>query len=643
MARSDLIALTDEGLVQLSNAGLVKRAVRELAAGSGPAIAEAADGTIEARFSDGTLTRLTPGQGLADASCTCPSSGVCRHRIMLAVAYRAEATGPYAPATPNWSPAALDPGVFEATLAPSTKAELSRLMASRHTVRLEYGQTPTAHLPMASVRFLVPDDLSYARCDCVEGQRCAHIALAIRAFQAADGGRETAIGGSHAADSGGSREMLREACDAVVSRLIEAGITAGPAAYEQSLAAAHRHAEALGAAQMLLVLGALREQIEAYESRSARYDERAVLRLAAEIFARTRAGDAASALGLGEPFETAMGKSRLVSLGARLRQEGTDIRASILLADSDMGATMLIEKLFSPLPADRDTFQASVVRRQMAPGLPVAGIGRGQILTSVARRRADGLLGLGSGSGGRTQVMPRDAVFAFPRPLATTRLADVADALSARPIALLRPRRLCDAVHVFEVEAVLGQSWAPGRQIWEAAVRLKGDGGTLYLEREFDAGAPGATGVLAAALDGAWGALRQVAGPVRMESGALVCTPWSLSADRFIVPDLDVAEEQASVISAAMDAPSDLLDETERLLSGVLHAGSRARSAVDALAASLHARLDGAGYRAMAEQLSLWRQAPAADHTDFCRAAIWLLTVQESRAWNQPTSNDRIE
>ncbi|WP_460021933.1 SWIM zinc finger family protein, partial [Methylobacterium phyllosphaerae] len=91
MARPDLRALTDDGLVQLANAGLVKRALREVAAGQGPALAEAEDGTVEARFADGTVTRLGPGRPPGEASCTCPASGMCRHRVALVVAYRAAA------------------------------------------------------------------------------------------------------------------------------------------------------------------------------------------------------------------------------------------------------------------------------------------------------------------------------------------------------------------------------------------------------------------------------------------------------------------------------------------------------------------------------------------------------------------------
>ena len=88
MARADLLALTDDGLIQLANAGLVKRGLRELAEGVTPALSEAADGTLEARFADGVVTRLAAGKAPGQASCTCPSTGMCRHRVSLVLAHR---------------------------------------------------------------------------------------------------------------------------------------------------------------------------------------------------------------------------------------------------------------------------------------------------------------------------------------------------------------------------------------------------------------------------------------------------------------------------------------------------------------------------------------------------------------------------
>lgn len=640
MTRSDLIALTDDGLTQLSNGGIVKRSQRDLAADAGPVLDVAGDGTIEARFSDGTLTRLATGKELADASCTCPSSGVCRHRIMLAMAYRDSQTADTATSAPEpvgWNPATLDLDGFESTLGPSAKAELTRLMTARHTVRLDYGQAAAAHLPMASVRFLVPDDLGYARCDCVQGRGCVHVALAIRAFRAADGAGEAGIGGETGPKTAVDTTSLAMACEEVVAKLLDVGVLAGMAGHAQQLEHCRRQAELLGASQVLLVIDALIEQVEAYEARSARHDERAGLRLATELLARVRASDTAMALGLGEPFETAMAKTRLVSLGARLRQEGDDISASVLLADSDTGATMLMEKLVSPTPNEVD-FHSSVLRRQFGAGLPVQGVGRGQILTSVARRRADGLLALGSGTGGKTQVMPRDGNFSWSTPLMASRTDNVIRDFAERPLSLIRPRKRVDDVHVFEVEAVLGQSWSAGTQYWQAAVKLANDGGTLHLEREFDSGAPAAPGILSAAFEGRWGEVRQIAGKVRLEDGVLVCEPWSISADRFIVPDLDALDDQAALTPPqAMAGQSGLLDDVERLLSGAIHAGGRARGSRQAIGKPLAAKLAAAGFGTLSARLGQWLNAtPDTETASFRDVAIWLLTLKETRE-SQPT------
>lgn len=111
--------------------------------------------------------------------------------------------------------------------------------------------------------------------------------------------------------------------------------------------------------------------------------------------------------------------------------------------------------------------------------------------------------------------------------------------VTERAQGFLRPRDRLDAFHLFDVGEVLGQAWSPGAQIWQAAEELPGDGGRLHLARSYDRAAPGALGLLAAAFDGACGPVRQVAGPVRIEAGMLLCEPWSVGADRLVVPDLD--------------------------------------------------------------------------------------------------------
>ena len=86
--RLDLLELTPEALMALANPGFVKRALKDIAAGELPKIEEEADGTVRAHYSDGQCTSMPLGRPLRDAACSCPASGLCRHRVMLVLAYQ---------------------------------------------------------------------------------------------------------------------------------------------------------------------------------------------------------------------------------------------------------------------------------------------------------------------------------------------------------------------------------------------------------------------------------------------------------------------------------------------------------------------------------------------------------------------------
>ncbi|MET0423530.1 MAG: hypothetical protein ABW046_06625, partial [Actinoplanes sp.] len=77
--RADLLALTPGTLAELTNRGLVKRAVRELER-EAPELSEDAGGVVRAVFPDGTITELPPG-GLEAGKCGCGALGVCRHVV----------------------------------------------------------------------------------------------------------------------------------------------------------------------------------------------------------------------------------------------------------------------------------------------------------------------------------------------------------------------------------------------------------------------------------------------------------------------------------------------------------------------------------------------------------------------------------
>ncbi len=101
--REDLLHLSPEALSHAANAGIVKRAQRELAAGYRPQLTVDAQGTLDAAFDDGVCCQWPQGVPIRDVRCSCGAGGVCRHRVIAALAYREFATasvGNEAAATP---------------------------------------------------------------------------------------------------------------------------------------------------------------------------------------------------------------------------------------------------------------------------------------------------------------------------------------------------------------------------------------------------------------------------------------------------------------------------------------------------------------------------------------------------------------
>lgn len=622
ISRPDLVALADDALIQLANAGLLKRALRDQADGKSPTLDETADGVLVARFSDGVVTRLAPGKTPLEADCSCPASGMCRHRIGLVVAYR-DAHRSAAAAPQDWDPGALDLDALENALDADERANVAKLRRGGVHIRLARGTTPAAALPMANVRFLAPDDAKYARCDCARGGGCAHIVLAVEAFRCANGANEATIGETPRVDAS---DGLMAACDALISRLLAEGTTAGVAAHGPTLDRALEEARSFGAAWLVLALEALEEQIVAYEARSARYDSAEMLSLIVELYARPRARSA-SALGFGEPIETAMAKTRLVSLGARILRRGRELDASIMLVDSDTGAPMLMRKTFA-LAANGGPIEPAVSKRSMLRGVRLDALARGQALSSTAKRRADGVVTFSGAARDKTSLMARGPSMRAPGPVFVESLAPLREEIANRPPLFIRPRNLVQDFHVLRITEILGHIWEPSEQIWRGAVTLP-DGERLKLERRWDAGAPQAIDILSRALDS--GDLREIAGVLRFVDGDAVCDPWSLSSSgRFIVPDVDDAKALTPSPVAHRETDGDAQRAACAFLSRALHGGvKRIAHDFEKDGAEVLRGLVDSGWAQTAERVENWLRNPR-DAGAFSRAAILVETLRDT-------------
>lgn len=615
--RADLLALTPEGVAALANLGLVKRAQKEIAEGKGPALAEDETGVVTGTFGDGAIARLLPGKSLRETPCSCGATGVCRHRVATALAYRAfhgsgaviaEEVAAYgsgeAPATAE--PTAWSPGsCVDATLLSrlGTRALDRAREAARNGVTVEVlrGAVPAAQLPSCTVSFHVPGELAYTRCDCAAGQDCEHVALAVWAFREADrrdpssprlvvdvrearperaAGAATAATAAGAAPFAGLDDVERLAREVLLAGVVHAGPSLA-----QRFALARDGVRRESLTWPLTALEDLEELLEAYRARSARYHAAAATDLLAELAARPRAVRSGGevppgfVLGQGEALETKLDHLRLVSLGARVEADGKQRDVSVFLADPDAGTVLVLGKRLSFGDGEEPPPAHELLSRRIAPGATLGTLAHGQVVTRVARRRANRSLVLGEARGGLTSVTPQAGGWeAFPEPLRVTSVAALETAWRARPPQVLRPRVLAAEVHVVEVTAVEALGYDPARQLVVATLVLPG-GGAVRLARAHRSAAPGALDALATALSGEAGPVRFVSGALHRHVGRFEIDPLAVAADRLIVPDLAApgAGKPLPRVSASPEAAplEDAVDAALALLHDGVHHGLR--------------------------------------------------------------------
>jgi hypothetical protein len=617
--RKDLIALTPEAVASLANMGLVKRALRELAEGQAPALDEADDGTVTGTFADGVVARLPPGKTLKDAPCTCGSLAVCRHRVAVALAYKSwaqERVGPPS-SVRAWSPAEIADTALERTLGKEALARARKAAREGALVTVERDGVPTAKLAACTVRFLVPRDPAYAKCDCRDaGGGCEHVALAVWAFREAEGrdGAEIVV-----TLGGGEREQKRardgKAVDGAVAlalSVIDAGVT-----NVGSLAA--RFAEArdeLARASCewpLGALGDLERALEHYAARNAHYSPTDVLHHVAELGARARASAAASSelparfvLGQDEAPTTPLDHLRLVSLGARLTADGRSRAAEVHLCDPDTATVLVLRKRWDFSEKEEPEDGPALGRRAVASRVTLAAMASGQIVSKVVSRKANRELLLASSRAAMTSVTPQRGDWeSLPSPVLVRDLRAHGAWLDARPPRFLRPRVLAESAHAIAVGKVHEMTYLPGEQELIAHAE-DATGNPFTIAIAHSRAAPFAIDATAAALANA---PRFVSGELSRAHGGFILRPFAIAHEILTVPDLSPATASpVDLPRGSRRRPNDrvahALDLAESILSELAHVGlSGALPATRERCASAARALDEVGMSELAARM----------------------------------------
>ncbi|MFL6073308.1 MAG: hypothetical protein ACJ73S_07940 [Mycobacteriales bacterium] len=567
--RPDLRALTPDGLAALANRGLVKRAARELDAGTGPAVEVAPDGTVHGRYPDGPRCTLPPGAGLDHGGCDCGAPGVCRHLIGLVLAY--QQTAPPVTFTP-WSPGDIDDTTLTAHLGARTVAAAGRMHRAGYPVRIRR-PTPadpiaTAELPSCTVRFLVPGELGYVDTDAGTAARAELVALAVWAFREADtlGLPGDDIRFDVGGDSHPGAGVGPAALAAVDLVLCSGAVHSGPV-LPATVRRAARDLERRGLRWPAAAMAELADQLDAYHHRAAGYDPARLAELAAEIHARHRAATAPAVasprsrvLGTEEAAETPLRRARLVGLGCR-RHGNT---AEVYLAHAGTGDVFVLRRGWP------STTGSPLADRRVG-GVTLAALATGNVVSESAVRSASRQLRLASSRVAKTTVAPLgDAWATLPAPLTVQDFKTLAADLATLPPRLIRPRIEAEMIRVLAIAEVLDIGYHPGDQRLEATIADKA-GTTATVSADYNPAAPGSLEALAEALSNK---PRYLAGSVRLTRGTILTDPLAiLTGTTPTVPDLSPGDG-ATPLSAATptDSPDPLHQALQTALSTLTQA-----------------------------------------------------------------------
>lgn len=616
MRRTDLLELGLEALAALANPGFVKRAQKEVAAGTLPRLRQDPDGTVHALFDDAVATSMGPGVSLRDAACSCSASGMCRHRVMLVLAYQAghgdaaSAAGTSAASsTPaGWSPASFDDASIAAAVTPQVLEQARRLALEGPVATVALagaaGSVPAVHLPMSQVRFFSSTSLALARCDCQQGIACAHVVLACWACRQAGQTPGSAgdvtltvspFGVAQPMEAAGimQSEAALRACAGAADwlwSLWREGASQPLPGLEARCVALRDELSQLGWTWVREDLDAIWSIVQSLARRSNRYDMDDLVRAAAQLHARLAGAahadgtpaprlPASQILGIGQQGEVALDVLRLVSLGVTCWRDDASEGARIIFADPDTQATCVLERTW-PRSADQLEDLAKLQNHRIA-GFPLRQLAAGQVVTRAARRRANASVEFGA-QARQTNVLALSpqAWDDLRAPIRFATLDALLHHLQSRPPAGIRSGVAASNWHVVDVRGLALEHWA-----WDGArqtlfARWVGAGGiALRASLNYQGLTPGAVDALARALGGEWGALRAIAGPVWCEQGSLAMRPMSvMTAQRALVLGVEPKAPQAMTLSempVAADASTALLRAAFQLLGQVLRQGLR--------------------------------------------------------------------
>ena len=596
--RDDLIAVTDEDLAVFSNRGTVNRAAKEAAGGTLTCkLTEAADGAVDAEWSDGWKIDLPADKTLREGRCSCLAIGTCRHIVRTVLHYQRthRATRSSAP----WDPGEISDAELEKHVPRAALEQARALLDAGMLAELVRSAKPLARLHglACNVRFRVPGDIRYAAADCAASAAPTMVALAVWAFRRLPA--DTVAGFVVTGQPAPAPSAALDAVDSAARAWFTHGLAGAPPHLDadlRRLEAACRQAQLTWPAENV---AAFAEELSRYAAHDAIFSPDRMIETVGELLGRIdaiRAGTGAVpqllVRGSADDRAIELGTSRLVGLGCGVRVRRGSVRLVAYLEDPDSGAVSVMTRDFRDDPDEKEP--TPFHRLGAAPitqGVGLAQIGRSQMLLAKAKRTASGVLTIGRS---RCTVTPQGYAWEQIRePVLIDDLDELRARLAALPPACLRPRRAAESFHVLAVTGAEHAHFDEARQQIVATLS-DAEGRTATLTHPYHARAQDGFELLLARLS--QDRVRMVAGHVALTHAGITIEPTMVvfEADgkrSAVQPWVDRATDEIHATAGAAgavatEAVAAYMGELQASLAGLLQVGLR--RADDAAARRLH-------------------------------------------------------
>lgn len=567
--RRDVLALTEDDLIALSNRGTVKKASREQ---NKITITFTESEALSASLSSGETVTFPAKGGMQKAGCSCAKAfGWCVHRVLAVLAYQAQMADQPTDDPVVWNPATITDDQLKAVYPTVTLNKLKRRMNEGHLFALSTGLQPTARLLTqgCTVRFMVAHDVSNGRCDCAESFPCSHIAQAVWAFRQLEGehglletrARPLPIPTTLIAD------IRRNLTD-----LAELGIGGMARATNGRLTRLASRCQQQDLVWPATLIDEILAQHTLYHNQSARFSEVMLSRLVGELLIRLTATETPSphvptsfVRGTRQETGTRISTTRLQGLGAEVHSSQLTLYFQVV----DTGERIAIRQPLEEV--DKPFWQ--IAQQTTTQNEPWSRLSGGQLLVS-GKKGADNVLALQ-----KVAVSPPDWSL-LRSPVMVADYAELVTQLQLLPPRCLRPRRVGDDLFVLPV-AQVGKVGFDGVNQQVVAMVQDEAGQTAVIQHPYTTrGREGVERLLAHLKY----PLHWVAGQVRLQNGRLLVRPisflFNVDGQAVLVqPDIDrgdTSKESQTAQVTPLEAPIPaFLAEVQQACGALLVVGLR--------------------------------------------------------------------